>query len=127
MKSLSEGICIQRWTSFVQSLVKCQPKAKKQVIISEVVVVIVKFEMNSQPYWNTYFNSGRYFNSGCDVKLSLKFILNPYWNNYFNTGRYFNSGCNSAFYRNDFFFFGAVKKGTLLQPRYRIVYTPGRS
>ena len=47
-------------------------------------------------YWNNYFNSGRYFNSGCDVKLSLKFILNHYWNNYFNSGRYFNSGCNTA-------------------------------
>ena len=29
---------------------------------------------------NNYFNSGRYFNSDCDVKLSLKFILNHYWN-----------------------------------------------
>ena len=38
----------------------------------------------------------RYFISGCDVKLSLKFILNHYWNNYFNSGRYFNSGCNTA-------------------------------
>ena len=47
-------------------------------------------------YWNNYFNSGRYFNSGCDVKLCLKFILNLYWNNYFNSGRYFNSGCNNA-------------------------------
>ena len=55
---------------------------------------VVKFEMHSQPYWNNYFNSGRYFNSGCDVKLSLKFILNHYWNNYFNSGRYFNSGCD---------------------------------
>ena len=55
---------------------------------------VVKFEIHSQPYWNNYFNSGRYFNSGCEVKLSLKFILNHYWNNYFNTGRYFNSGCD---------------------------------
>ena len=47
-------------------------------------------------YWNNYFNSGRYFNSGCDVKLSLKFILNHYWNNYFNRGRYFNISCNNA-------------------------------
>ena len=37
-----------------------------------------------------------YFNSGCNVKLNLKFILNHYWNNYFNSGRYFNSGCNNA-------------------------------
>ena len=66
------------------------------MIISEVVVVIVKFEMHSQPYWNNYFNSGRYFKSGCDVKLSLKFILNHYWNNYFNSGRYFNGGCNKG-------------------------------
>ena len=51
-------------------------------------------------YWNNYFNSGRYFISGCDVKLSLTFILNHYWNNYFNSGRYFNSGCNNAHYRN---------------------------
>ena len=48
-------------------------------------------------YWNNYSNSGRYFNSGCNVKLSLKFILNHYWNNYFNSGRYFNSGCNVMF------------------------------
>ena len=47
-------------------------------------------------YWNNYFNSGRYFKSGCDVKLSLKFILNHYWNNYFNSGRYFNGGCNKG-------------------------------
>ena len=45
-------------------------------------------------YWNNYFNSVRYFNSGCDVNLSLKFILNHYWNNYFNSGRYFISGCD---------------------------------
>ena len=50
--------------------------------------------MHSQAYWINYFNSGRYFNSGCDVKLSLKFILNHYWNNYFNSGRYFISGCD---------------------------------
>ena len=47
-------------------------------------------------YWNNYFNSGHYFISGCDVKLSLKFILNHYWNNYFNSGRYFKSGCNNG-------------------------------
>ena len=52
----------------------------------------LKFILNL--YWNNYYNSGRYFNSGCDVKLSLKFILNPYWNNYLNSGRYFNSGCD---------------------------------
>ena len=54
----------------------------------------LKFILNH--YWNNYFNSGRYFISGCDVKLNLKFILNYYWNNYFNSGRYFNSGCNRA-------------------------------
>ena len=53
--------------------------------------------MHSQPYWNNYFNSGRFFISGCDVMFSLKCILNHYWNNYFNSGRYFNSGCNKAF------------------------------
>ena len=31
---------------------------------------VVKFAFST--YWNNYFNSGRYFNSGCDVKLSLK-------------------------------------------------------
>ena len=49
---------------------------------------------NNDHNWNNYFNSGHYFISGCDVTLSLKFILNHYWNNYFNSGRYFNSGCN---------------------------------
>ena len=52
--------------------------------------------MHSQSYWNNYFNSDRYFNSGCDVKLILKFNLNHYWNNYFKSDRYFNSGCNKA-------------------------------
>ena len=57
MKSLSEGICIQRWTSFVQSSGKCQPKAKK---VSD------------------YFRSGGgYLHSCCNVLLSLKCILNP--------------------------------------------------
>ena len=54
--------------------------------------------MHSHAYWINYFNSGHYFNSGCDVKLSLKFTLNHYWNNYFNSGRYFNSGCNIPLY-----------------------------
>ena len=57
------------------------------------VMFSLKYILNH--YWNNYFNSGRYFNSGCDVKLSLKFILNHYWNNYFSSGRYFNSGCNT--------------------------------
>ena len=49
----------------------------------------MKFILNH--YWNNYFNSGRYFSSGCYVKLSLKFILNLYWNYYFKSGHYFNS------------------------------------
>ena len=81
-------------------------------LIWKLLQRVVKFEMHSQPYWNNYFNSGRYFNSGWDVKLSLKFILNHYWNNYFNSGRYFNSGCNMAvyFYDDVLIFF---KAGTL--------------
>ena len=60
------------------------------------VKLSLKFILNH--YWNIYFNSGRYFISGCDVKLSLKCIINHYWNNYFNSGRYFNSGCNNYYY-----------------------------
>ena len=42
-----------------------------------------------------YFRSGGcYLDSCCNVLLSFKCILNPIENNYFNSGRYFNSGCD---------------------------------
>ena len=84
-------------------------KSTKDITISivKVISVVVVFSIVGDGlfsfkcilnlYWNNYFNRGRYFNSGCDVKLSLKCILNHYWNNYFNSGRYFNSGCNVMF------------------------------
>ena len=31
--------------------------------------------MHSQPYWNNYFNSGRYFNSGCNNALFLQWFI----------------------------------------------------
>ena len=41
-------------------------------------------------------SGGRYLDSCCNVLLSLKCILNPIeiFLNYFNSGRYFNSGCD---------------------------------
>ena len=66
------------------------------VVFSIVEDGLFSFKCILNHYWNNYFNSGRYFNRGCDVKLSLKFILNHYWHNYFNNGRYFKSGCNKA-------------------------------
>ena len=66
--------------------------------------------MHFQPFWNNYFNRGRYFNSGCDVKLSLKFILNHFWNNNFNSGRYFNSGCNISVLAQGLLLLGIVSQ-----------------
>ena len=92
-------------------------KSTKDITISivKVFTVVVVFSIVGDGlftfkcilnlYWNNYFNSGRYFNSGYNVMFSLKFILNHYWNNYFNSGRYFNSGCNKPIMGSKYKFF----------------------